>query len=634
MTSTTNEKPPSYSSSQTASDLVYKEIRAKLVPKLEPLDFSRQFLPLGNLEAILSEKVVDDIIAQTFSHPKIRGAPQGPIWGKRHAPRRIKILATLILIGKVEYLDYFCQKDIFDKDLPLPKPGDGASQTWEEHLVDLFSERQHVLLAPRFLLGVGEHHKFSHTQRLPFLTRLDWKYGGAHGRVSKVRIHDDHHSRGEAHLGSDEICFYAVKKFTNETHFKNERRALLRFSSPNKGHKHIIQLLLSYEVRNKYFMIFPCAKSNLARFWEDTPSNTKSGQDSHWLIEQCLGIAEALCKIHKHDSWKGNDHRDRGRHGDIKPENILFFKGPKTEHGLLTIADFTLMRFHSLDSVDKTAPKDVGFSWTYRPPEVDGGLEHGANQKHDVWSLGCVYLEFITWYLLGYYAIRGKYFEASNKGKVQTFSTLRVNDDGRDQDVPGDGFFMETDNSDFVVKDSVTKWIEMLRRNEHCSEAMDDFLNLIEDCMLVAHHKDRSLMHGVLRGLTDILSQCKTNRDYFFQSNPSPGLPSECLPPLYDEKNQVSKNVAKAKIRVTRSSMHKKSNPDIRRFEAEFLQPKVSSEIDELLSNSRGESDGYDSPYLPGNTGDLQIGVKGVKAKHDDLPTGDLQGRPHKKRRV
>lgn len=254
---------------------------------------------------------------------------------------------------------------------------------------------------------------------------------------------------------ADETSFYAVKKFTDGTHFKNEREALVRFSSPRKGHEHIIQLLVSYEVGNEYFMIFPWANGNLAEFWKETRRNTQSGQDSYWLIKQCRGIAQALCKIHKHDSWKEDGHRDRGRHGDIKPENILRFEGAEPGHGFLTLADFTLMRFHSLESVDKTAPKEVGFSFTYCPPEVEGGQEARDNQKHDVWSLGCVYLEFITWYLLGYRAIRGKYFKTPNGDEVQTFTTLRINDDGRHHGVPDDRFFKWTNESVVKVKVSV-----------------------------------------------------------------------------------------------------------------------------------------------------------------------------------
>lgn len=205
MTTPTNDKQPSHSPSTIASvkrtELVYDEICAKLVPKLETTDFSRQFLPLGDLESILSEEVVNEILAPSFSPDKIQRVSLSPIWGRRDAIRRIQILGTLILIGKVKYIDYFYQNNLFDEDLPLSKPGDGAFRKWKPQRVEQFCERQYVLLAPKFIFSTGKHHKFDHRQRLPFLNQLDWREGGgAHGKVSKVQIHHDHHSKGEAHL--------------------------------------------------------------------------------------------------------------------------------------------------------------------------------------------------------------------------------------------------------------------------------------------------------------------------------------------------------------------------------------------------------------------------------------------------
>lgn len=65
------------------------------------------------------------------------------------------------------------------------------------------------------------------------------------------------------------------------------------------------------------------------------------------------------------------------------------------------IADFGLAHFQSYTNKFKsTRPRKLFGTPTYRPPECDLNDERISN-SWDVWSLGCVWLEFVTWYLLG-----------------------------------------------------------------------------------------------------------------------------------------------------------------------------------------------------------------------------------------
>lgn len=65
----------------------------------------------------------------------------------------------------------------------------------------------------------------------------------------------------------------------------------------------------------------------------------------------------------------------------------------------MVISDFGLSRFHTKHSVSKD-PYDslLGLSPTYRAPECD--LRLNINQKYDIWALGCVFLEFLSWFVL------------------------------------------------------------------------------------------------------------------------------------------------------------------------------------------------------------------------------------------
>lgn len=101
------------------------------------------------------------------------------------------------------------------------------------------------------------------------------------------------------------------------------------------------------------------------------------------------------------------DHEVKyGRHGDINPQNILWFandKGSLREswkrlRGDLKIADFGAAEMNSRWS--KTGDRDVANTMTYRPPECDSA-DRTIRQSFDIWCLGCVFLEFVTWTIGG-----------------------------------------------------------------------------------------------------------------------------------------------------------------------------------------------------------------------------------------
>lgn len=142
-----------------------------------------------------------------------------------------------------------------------------------------------------------------------------------------------------------------------------------------------------------------------------------------WFAEQCLGLASGLGCIHNTDlgrteipfkklPWSADD-RTCGRHGDIKPNNVLWFrdqdydskahingngKGEHGEHGRLRICDFGLTRF-SHPKATTTSAGVLRLTQTYRPPEYDTVKK--VSRAFDIWSLGGMYLEMITWLLLG-----------------------------------------------------------------------------------------------------------------------------------------------------------------------------------------------------------------------------------------
>jgi serine/threonine protein kinase len=128
------------------------------------------------------------------------------------------------------------------------------------------------------------------------------------------------------------------------------------------------------------------------------------------MAEQILGLVDGLRVIHSsecHFFGRGtpnpsNVKQKFGRHGDIKPANILWFNDGAVDNtvqvvGSLKLADFGLTTFHETGAtrVDRGAPRTL----TYQSPELE--THDHVSQSNDIWSLGCVLLEFVTWYLLG-----------------------------------------------------------------------------------------------------------------------------------------------------------------------------------------------------------------------------------------
>lgn len=98
-------------------------------------------------------------------------------------------------------------------------------------------------------------------------------------------------------------------------------------------------------------------------------------------------------------SSSGDLVRQWGRHGDLKPENILWYHDPEEEKGTLKISDFGEAELNSRWSKSKRR-SHVANTMTYRPPECD--LQPKIiRQSYDIWCLGCVYMEFVTWALGG-----------------------------------------------------------------------------------------------------------------------------------------------------------------------------------------------------------------------------------------
>lgn len=182
------------------------------------------------------------------------------------------------------------------------------------------------------------------------------------------------------------------------------------------AHPNLISLLATYKQLDKFYLIFPWADADLLSYWRDINPRPVMDHDTvNWVGEQCLGLAMGLLGIHRHTTMAATGQSEigetsdkqtelYGRHGDIKSNNILWFLNPNsdsTDRGVLKITDFGLAEFQRSANTIYKSPSKVAVSAGYRSPECD--IKNGRiGQSHDIWALGCLYLEFITWLLGGW----------------------------------------------------------------------------------------------------------------------------------------------------------------------------------------------------------------------------------------
>ncbi|KAF5722005.1 kinase-like (PK-like) [Fusarium mundagurra] len=525
---------------------------------------SKGFLPLDKLNEIVIEDSVSVALRECIPHLSHDDAQFHATAICPRSQRNLRepsfrrIFAILTLIQQPQEVFAFMENNITDLDLPLVKvrgehkgryelrrkfqpnrPLEGLDK-WSPFLIDSFEGCQWMMMSPFFSWenkrAVRTYFLADQTI-LPFIEDSsrdvdmedDEDFQGGHGSIFKVKIHPAHHNFHHIAEAHDSDSAFAVKRLHSRSRemFSREVDALKRLS----GQKHIVPLLATFEYKNSYHLLFPWANANLRRYWSMFPNPSIDRRYGLWVAKQCKGMAEGLSIIHEPPPDQSDDyayeaalqpsHRQSqssqsyGRHGDIKPENILWFRnGPNTDIGVLEIADFGLTRFHNRRSRSNISPVGMGNSPTYRAPEFDmpDGL---LSRSYDIWALGCVYLEFLTWYFMGW-------------DGVMEFSALR--EYKRNNLEADDAYFEltgapETGNICSKVKPEVVHWVASLHQHWACSPFFHDFLDLIKDSMLVVETDGevpvrRATAAEVKQSLVRFYNRSGSNATYLYGENP------------------------------------------------------------------------------------------------------------------
>ncbi|KAL4748706.1 hypothetical protein BDW72DRAFT_179872 [Aspergillus terricola var. indicus] len=492
------------------------------------IEAPQEFLPRSHLQRLVEENVQEILREQS-----IVDVESIPLFGRLISEEATQLFAILVDVKKEQHIIEFVTEGIRDKDLPFVRTPrlrrlDSSLLTrqnkpiqtlknWDGQSIKALESKQYRVLSPVF--RSGEHYDLDQLHILPFIeqeTETGYKpvAAGGYGEVSREYIHPDHHEFQTSPARDGLVV--AVKRMFRKDDFELEKKVYLDLG-PTR-HPHLIELLFTFRKKDKYHLVFPWADGNLKDYWERNPIPELTRALLLWSLEQMAGIASGLVRLHEFTNPAHGNTRF-GRHGDIKAQNILWFRA----ENVLKIADLGLASVRGKDSRSNIPPSTVVDSPTYSPPEIQ--RRHPISRKWDIWSLGCLYLENITYLVLGCPAIA-------------TFASLRREGSSQYPELFTDEFYATDFES---VKPSVNAWVAKLKQESRCSSVMHDLLDLVMTEMIVINPNARSTSFRVCRKLNAMLRQAKEDEEYLLKPKVrAQNLPSSATRLVHFENLQAS----------------------------------------------------------------------------------------------
>ncbi|KAJ4111442.1 hypothetical protein NW768_011795 [Fusarium equiseti] len=474
------------------------------------------FLPNKILETFVQEDNVkatlDELLGIGEYDPKLPG------YVVKEAPRAFLTAIYMEADEKVS-LEHLQQERFKDAKLPVKaqrrSPGrydvctNGSSQNlsyfsaWKGASAKYYALEQWTFLAPTF-----NEHDFSyvlHENERPPLVYIPNRDpdAGHFGKVLKLGLRLDHLDFSRRTLEelqlrktADEEYYEVAVKFMSiednmsnsdvEKFYPRERDTLERMRDLDDPH--LIKTIAAYEKGKSRCFIFPWAEGgNLDTFWR----NNRSHLDKdlvRWALDQMIGIAGGIKKL----------HAENIRHGDIKPQNILYFPaaGKKHARGTLKIADVGLAKVHTEYTRYRIATTTRMSSERYEPPEMESYLHNilPIPRVYDSWSLGCVFFEFMVWLIYG-------------RPKLDTFH----------KEIRDSKKFYETKGDFHPRHKAVNDLIEEMEKRLLKTSALGRLVRLISERLLVPADK-RMKTKKLHEKLRNISKKCECGTSYYFGS--------------------------------------------------------------------------------------------------------------------
>ncbi|OJD38714.1 serine threonine protein kinase [Diplodia corticola] len=412
---------------------------------------------------------------------------------------------------------------------------------WDVTSVQDFFDMRWIFLAPEFKESTFRHD-LAPNSILPFV-RVEEDAAknlvGGFSRVQKAVIHKSHQTILPTTGTGLTVAIKELQPSMDtdypdpKTAWELELHALDGTRSGRHTHEHLTSAIAAFQKNGRYYLVFEWADGgSLQQFWEKNEKPDLSADLVQDVLEQLHGLSGALLCLHggnpraidrrtsnpeanalgAEDDNDGDfntiddraidfraDEAGHWRHGDLKPANILRFRCPDSNNpkplGTLQIADLGLARRHTAQTRDRVGPT----SMKYGTVKYEGPEAHPMNAKskprtrlYDVWSMGCITLEFIIWLLHGDRGLQ--------EFDRQTLDANRI-DDSMHQDLIGTNFYLFKGGNRFEVNDIATYWMAKIQEKDpECesgkNSALNDLLTLVRTKLLVIETNTKDSGNG------------------------------------------------------------------------------------------------------------------------------------------
>ncbi|MCJ1379471.1 hypothetical protein MMC17_002572 [Xylographa soralifera] len=522
--------------------------RDEIADLMKPSLNGGEYIPRTDLERLTSTNTIRQLVHEDESL-KLSFKEKETFIQIIYKTSRTLLAACVYHNLKMKCLKLFIDKGLDDTSLPLEKSTEVCHSKGCRASFRAFLAQQGSFLAPAFT-KVGEHMDLQPGVALPMQYYQVHKHkqatasthGSRHGSTSFSREHDTDPTKSKTFCGSgafsnvyrvrvdlDHHMFsknkdydFAIKEFVDRPErvsvdFHREVEVLEQLR-PYISKKPIVTHYASWTQDGRYYMLLPYAECNLSEYMSRTTFGPMNKDNIRWLLRQFRGLVDAMESVHTVTAASGPNtkfgpalppanaatHKEiqkSGWHHDIKPENILYFLKRNEESSSrvdLCLADFGSGRVQFLRSGSLQTRSATGTP-TYEAPDgtANGG---GISRPYDVWSLGCVFLEILTWASWGYEA-------------VQQFGEQRqaLRFPGSEDKGGDDSFWQKDTNGRIYLRKVVEETIQRLEAHFNKEGHLASVVTNLLPKMLDVNPKTRIKASELLDGFNQIYKKAKAN---------------------------------------------------------------------------------------------------------------------------
>ncbi|KAI1144725.1 kinase-like domain-containing protein [Nemania diffusa] len=407
-----------------------KTMRGKLNAAMQSSGkFLEEFLPETELLDLVHKDTIAAILQAIPESLKRNQQTKDDVLADYFAQHALKVFAILVRTDLLHHIEYLHKKCVQDKMLPIKLTWRNYSRDawdvgsydkntddeeirqafgcigdvdnpWEDHTIERFFDGQWPLVPARFYKHQFRYN-FPLQIRLPFTwTSKNVNPGSFFSWVEEKCVHAHYFPKDlDIVVPVDDKNNFrvAIKKFQKSGTFERvaQREVTMLELARILRHDHLIQAIAYYNIGQDHYLMFPWAgMGNLWDFWEKNGKvgPTAGKEEVVWMVNQIAGLADAVEQLHNLNC----------RHGDLKPSNILCFETESDDlKPRLVIADVGVARIHSDYTRERDTTRGIQATARYEAPELLIYSYRPISRRFDIWSLGCIFLEFVDWLLYG-----------------------------------------------------------------------------------------------------------------------------------------------------------------------------------------------------------------------------------------